>query len=124
MTDANGDKIRTTGDEGDKAISPTLKTGSELGDGYKADAVYLSVDGGGTWTKVSGDNGTNGTDGVDGTNGTDGKDAVFAGMDNSDPDYVVFILSDNTPDDLTDNPTLRIPKYIALGWISFRGLLR
>lgn len=121
MTDANGDKIRTTGDEGDKAISPTLKTGSELGDGYKADAVYLSVDGGGTWTKVSGDNGTNGTDGVDGTNGTDGKDAVFAGMDNSDPDYVVFILSDNTPDDLTDNPTLRIPKYIALGLDFFSG---
>ena len=121
MTDANGDKIRTTGDEGDKAISPTLKTGSELGDGYKADAVYLSVDGGGTWTKVSGNNGTNGTDGVDGTNGTDGKDAVFAGMDNSDPDYVVFILSDNTPDDLTDNPTLRIPKYIALGLDFFSG---
>lgn len=60
MTDANGDRIRTTGDEGDKAISPTLKTGSELGDGYKADAVYLSVDSGGTWTKVSGDNGTYG----------------------------------------------------------------
>ena len=42
-------------------------------------------------------------------------------MDNSDPDYVVFILSDNTPDDLTDNPTLRIPKYIALGLDFFSG---
>lgn len=46
------------GTNGASAPTPQLKTGSELGNGYIADAVYLSVDGGATWVKVSGDNGT------------------------------------------------------------------
>ena len=39
------------------AVTPEVKTGSELGSDYEADAIYLSVDGGATWTRVSGRDG-------------------------------------------------------------------
>lgn len=43
--------------DGLDAVKPQLKTGKELGKGYVQDAVYLSVDGGKTWIRVSGEDG-------------------------------------------------------------------
>ncbi len=43
--------------DGQEAIVPQLKTGSQLGKGYEPEAVYISVDGGQTWTRISGENG-------------------------------------------------------------------
>ena len=38
-------------------LAPRLSTGSQLGDGYEPDGVYLSIDGGYTWTRVNGHDG-------------------------------------------------------------------
>lgn len=43
--------------DGLDAVKPQLKTGKELGKGYVQDAVYLSVDGGKTWVRISGQDG-------------------------------------------------------------------
>ena len=43
--------------DGQEAIVPQLKTGSQLGKDYEQEAVYISVDGGNTWTRISGENG-------------------------------------------------------------------
>ncbi len=43
--------------DGQEAIVPQLKTGSQLGKEYEPEAVYISVDGGNTWTRISGENG-------------------------------------------------------------------
>ena len=79
MTDADGNPIRANGKDGNdgqdgkpgqdgtpgqSAPTPQLKTGKELTDAgitggtWTADAVYLSVDDGNTWTRVSGKDGT------------------------------------------------------------------
>lgn len=93
LTDAEGNMIRTTGDngkDGNNAPTPIIKTGANLGSGYIADAVYISVDGGENWTKISGDKGNQEIQGPQG-------DAIFAknGIDyTSDPDNVIFTLAD------------------------------
>ena len=82
MTDADGNPIRANGQDGkdgndgqdgkpgqdgtpgQSAPTPQLKTGKELTDAgitggtWTADAVYLSVDDGNTWKRVSGKDGT------------------------------------------------------------------
>lgn len=116
LTDADGNPICASGKDGEdgqdgedgkpgsdgkpgtngaSAPIPQLKTGSELGDGYIADAVYLSVNGGVTWVKVSGDNGTSGT-------GTPGF--IIAMTDNGD--CYTFECIDGTMID--------VPKYRGL----------
>ena len=72
LKDANGNPICANGKDGEdgedgtdggngssgtSAPVPQLKAGSELGTGYEAATMYLSVDGGNTWTKVSGQDG-------------------------------------------------------------------
>ena len=111
-----GDK-GDTGAEGATDTSapvPQLKTGASLtnvtqdtqGDTIKPEAIYLSVDGGETWTRVSGEDGT---DGTDGTNGKDG-DSFFSKVDTSDPTCVIFTLknSDGT------TTSFSVPRYTGI----------
>lgn len=116
LTDTNGNPICTSGKDGQdgqpgasgapgadgqdgaSAPLPQLKTGSELGDGYVADAVYLSVDGGETWVKVSGDEGASSA-------GTPGfiTDVTDNGA------YYTFTCMDGT--------TIDVPKYVGVQFI-------
>lgn len=73
------------GTDGKDAPMPILKTGNQLiQEGIKGDwdktAVYLSVDAGGVWTKVSGKDG----------------DTIFADVDIKQSDVIVFTLSDGS----------------------------
>lgn len=118
MKDANGKSIRANGEDGkdgddgkpgedgkdgQNAPTPVLKTGKALdlagvSGTWTADAIYLSVDGGTTWTQVSG---RNGTDGVDG-------DAFFSGIDyTTHKDYVIFTLAEG-------GNKINVPRYKAL----------
>lgn len=59
VTDANGEPIRANGNP----VTPQLKTGRQLTEAsiagtWQDDALYLSVDNGKTWSKVSGDTGS------------------------------------------------------------------
>ena len=89
-------------------IPPELKLGSQLpddailiGGGKKNDtAVYLSVDGGKQWAKVSGERGETGEQGPTGSQGPagsggDGGSSFFSDVKVYD-DYVEFILTDGT----------------------------
>ena len=111
LTDAEGNPIRvngTQGDQGEPGISaplPKLDTGTKLteenvttdtqGDPIEADAVYLSVDGGKTWTHVSGEKGDTGSDG----------DSFFVNVDTKDPNYVTFTLASGS---------FQVPRYTGL----------
>ena len=82
LTDGEGNVIQANGDS---APVPQLSTGASLtvsqdseGAAIVADAVYLSVDDGKTWTRVSGE---------------DGK-SFFSDVDTSDPTCVTFALAD------------------------------
>ena len=82
LTDGEGNVIQANGDS---APVPQLSTGASLtvsqdseGAAIVADAVYLSVDDGKTWTRVSGE---------------DGK-SFFSDVDTSDPTCVTFTLAD------------------------------
>lgn len=95
MKDASGDPIRANGEEGQPAPTPVLKSGKTLNDegvngSWTADAIYLSVDNGNTWTQVSGNNG----------------DSFFTDVDTTSEDYVTFILSAGTK--------IEVPRYKAL----------
>lgn len=90
------------GQPGADAPAPQVKTGSQLiaagvppiegnPPAWNPQAIYLSVDGGIIWTQVSG------------SDGADGK-PIFESVDNeSNPDYIIFTLSDGTT-------TLRLPR--------------
>ena len=89
-------------------IPPELKLGSQLpddailiGGGKKNDtAVYLSVDGGKQWAKVSGERGETGEQGPTGSQGPAGSGGGGGSSFFSDvkvyDDYVEFILTDGT----------------------------
>ncbi|WP_455667664.1 PL29 family lyase N-terminal domain-containing protein [Phocaeicola sp.] len=120
MTDAEGKPIRANGKDGkdgtdgkdgqdgndgkpgQSAPTPQLKTGQELTDAgisgtWTADAVYLSVDDGRTWTKVSGAPGS--TEG----SGT-GGDTMFQSVTTSeDKNMVTFTL--------TGGATIQVPTW-------------
>ena len=104
------------GEDGAPAPTPQIKTGSSLTngetcyglDGEKqetpdADALYLSVDGGETWYRISGSNGTSGTDG----------DAFFSKAPelSADGTHYIFTLADNT--------TIEVAAYRALTFTNF-----
>lgn len=102
LTDADGNKIPTSGKdgadgedgEGGKAGMPELR----IQGGY----WYVSYDGGENWERLGRATGYDGTDGKDGVDG----DAFFKNVDaETNPDYVVFTLADNT--------TFEVPKYKA-----------
>lgn len=146
LTDVQGNLIQANGTKGDTgeqgpegeqgsagkdASLPQLTTGTKLtdqgintdsqGDSIVTDAIYLSVDGGTTWTRVSGEDGEDGKDGEKGETGDTGStgptgptgDSFFKGVDTSNSDYIIFTLADGitfqvsryTGISLTFNPT-------------------
>ena len=121
LTDTDGNPIRANGTQGeqgdqgpagDDAPLPQLATGAKLTDQgittdsqnnpIAADAIYLSVDGGKTWTRVSGEDGEKGDTGDTGPKG----DSVFKGVDTKNADYVIFTLADGS--------IFQVPRYTGI----------
>lgn len=123
LTDTDGNPIRANGtqggqgepgSDGDDAPLPQLATGAKLTDqgittdsqnkDIEPDAIYLSVDGGQTWTCVSGEKGEQGDTGATGPKG----DSFFKGIDTTHADYVIFKLANN-------GGTFQVPRYTGIG---------
>ena len=108
LSDTDGNPIRANGTQGeqgpagDDAPLPQLATGTKLTEqgvntdsqnkDIEPDAIYLSVDGGQTWTRVSGEKGEQGDTGATGPKG----DSFFKGIDTTHADYVTFTLADGS----------------------------
>ena len=101
MTDEQGNPIRAngeTGATGASAPAPQLATGANLtnvttdtqGNAIAPDAIYLSVDDGRNWTRVSGEKGGN----------------FFSSIDTTNPTQVTFILADGA--------IFSIPRYTSI----------
>lgn len=124
LTDTDGNPIRANGTQGeqgdqgpagDDAPLPQLATGAKLTDQgittdsqnnpIAADAIYLSVDGGKTWTRVSGEDGEKGDTGNTGATGPQG-DSFFKGIDTTHADYIRFTLA--------DGGTFQVPRYTGI----------
>ncbi|WP_299229437.1 leucine-rich repeat protein [uncultured Bacteroides sp.] len=123
LTDIDGNPIRANGTQGeqgdqgpagDDAPLPQLATGAKLneqqittdsqGDAIAVDAIYLSVDGGATWTRVSGKKGDTGSTGPAGPQG----DSFFDSVDyTSNPDYVTFTLANS-------GGSFSVPRYMGI----------
>ena len=119
LTDTDGNPIRANGTQGeqgpagDDAPLPQLATGKKLNaqgittdsqnNPIAADAIYLSVDGGKTWTRVSGEKGNTGSTGPTGPKG----DSVFESVDTTNADYVIFKLANN-------GGTFQVPRYTGI----------
>lgn len=135
-TGATGETGATgaTGAAGTSAPTPQLSTGANLPSGATVtpspkddNAIYLSIDGGQNWTKVSGDKGETGAQGPQGATGATGatgqqgpagadgtslfQSVTYKDATGADLDYITFVLADNTPDNVTDNPTFTVPRY-------------
>ena len=126
LTDADGNPIRANGTQGeqgdqgpagDDAPLPQLATGKKLNaqgittdsqnKDIEPDAIYLSVDGGKTWTRVSGEKGNTGDTGATGATGPKG-DSFFKSIDyTSNDDYVTFTLADGTT-------KFSVPRYVEI----------
>ena len=119
LTDTDDNPIRANGTQGeqgpagDDAPLPQLATGKKLNEqqittdsqnkDIEPDAIYLSVDGGQTWTRVSGEKGEQGDTGATGPKG----DSFFKGIDTTHADYVTFTLADGS--------TFQVPRYTGIG---------
>ncbi|MBV8039374.1 leucine-rich repeat protein [Bacteroides sp. AN502] len=122
LTDTDGNPIRANGTQGeqgdqgpagDDAPLPQLATGKKLNaqgittdsqnKDIEPDAIYLSVDGGKTWTRVSGEQGDTGSTGPTGPQG----DSFFKGIDTKNADYILFTLADGS--------TFQVPRYTGIG---------
>ena len=117
LTDTDGNPIRANGTQGeqgpagDDAPLPQLATGAKLTDqgittdsqnkDIEPDAIYLSVDGGKTWTRVSGEDGEKGDTGDTGPKG----DSFFEDVD-IDDDCVTFYLS--------EGGFFSVPRYVEI----------
>lgn len=125
LTDTDGNPIRANGTQGeqgdqgpagDDAPLPQLATGAKLNEQQittdsqnnpiAADAIYLSVDGGKTWTRVSGEDGEKGDTGNTGATGPQG-DSFFESVDTTNADYVIFKLANN-------GGTFQVPRYTGI----------
>ena len=128
LTDTDGNPIRANGTQGeqgdqgpagDDAPLPQLATGKKLNEqqittdsqnkDIEPDAIYLSVDGGQTWTRVSGEKGDTGADGPKGDDGEKGDDgdSFFDRVDyTSNPDCVTFYLS--------EGGFFSVPRYVEI----------
>ena len=134
MLDKDNNPIRANGEDGQQgqqgqqgqpgqsgasAPTPQIKLGSTIdsgtigtdGDTMQPDAWYLSVDGGQTWYRITGDKGEPGDEGDKGEQG----DAFFADDPklSDDGTHYTFTLSDDDNTDLSDNPTFKVPVYQA-----------
>ena len=119
LTDTDGNPIRANGTQGeqgpagDDAPLPQLATGTKLteqgvntdtqNEDIEPDAIYLSVDDGQTWTRVSGAKGEQGDTGATGPKG----DSFFKGIDTTHADYVTFTLADGS--------IFQVPRYTGIG---------
>ena len=122
LTDTDGNPIRANGTQGeqgdqgpagDDAPLPQLATGAKLNEqqittdsqnkNIEPDAIYLSVDGGQTWTRVSGEKGEQGDTGATGPKG----DSFFESVDTTNADYVIFKLANN-------GGTFQVPRYTGI----------
>ena len=123
LTNTDGNSIRANGtqgeqgepgSDGDDAPLPQLATGKKLNEqqittdsqnkDIEPDAIYLSVDGGKTWTRVSGEDGEKGDTGDTGPKG----DSFFKSIDyTSNADYVIFKLANN-------GGTFQVPRYTGI----------
>ena len=125
LTDTDGNPIRANGTQGgqgdqgpagDDAPLPQLATGKKLNEqqittdsqnkDIEPDAIYLSVDGGKTWTRVSGEDGEKGDTGNTGATGPKG-DSFFESVDTTNADYVIFKLANN-------GGTFQVPRYTGI----------
>lgn len=125
LTDTDGNPIRANGTQGeqgdqgpagDDAPLPQLATGAKLneqqittdsqGKAIVKDAIYLSVDGGKTWTRVSGEDGEDGEKGDTGDTGPKG-DSFFESVNTTNADYVIFKLANN-------GGTFQVPRYTGI----------
>ena len=121
LTDTDGNPIRANGTQGgqgdqgpagDDAPLPQLATGTKLteqgvntdtqNEDIEPDAIYLSVDGGQTWTRVSDEKGEQGDTGATGPKG----DSFFKGIETTHADYVTFTLADGS--------TFQVPRYTGI----------
>lgn len=101
LTDAQDNPIKANGIDGDSAPLPQLATGTNLtdkgittdsqNDAIVADAIYLSVDSGKTWTRVNGEDG----------------DRFFENVDTTNDDYIIFTLADGST-------TFQVPRYTGI----------
>ncbi len=97
LTDADGNKIATSGKDGEDGADGEGGAGSmpelKIQGGY----WYVSYDGGENWERLGRATGYDGSDGKDGQDGQDGKDgdSFFLNV-NVEDDYIVFILDDGT----------------------------
>ena len=84
-------------------------------------AWYLSVDGGQTWYRITGDKGEQGDEGDKGDKG----DSMFADDPklSDDGTHYTFTLSDDDNTDLSDNPTIEVPVYRSLQIGNGSGLI-
>ena len=122
LTDTDGNPIRANGtqgeqgepgSDGDDAPLPQLATGKKLtaqgittdsqNNPIAADAIYLSVDGGKTWTRVSGEKGNTGETGDTGEKG----DSFFESVDTTDPNCVTFTLAN-------EGGSFSVPRYVGI----------
>ena len=119
LTDADGNPIRANGTQGeqgpagDDAPLPQLATGKKLNEqqittdsqnkDIEPDAIYLSVDGGKTWTRVSGEQGDTGSTGPTGPQG----DSFFESVDTTDPNCVTFTLAN-------EGGSFSVPRYVGI----------
>ncbi len=122
LTDTDGNPIRANGTQGeqgdqgpagDDAPLPQLATGKKLNEqqittdsqnkDIEPDAIYLSVDGGKTWTRVSGEDGKKGDTGDTGPKG----DSFFESVDTTNADYVTFTLANN-------GGSFSVPRYTGI----------
>ena len=122
LTDADGNPIQangTQGEQGDQgpaggdAPLPQLATGKKLNEqqittdsqnkDIEPDAIYLSVDGGKTWTRVSGEDGEKGDTGDTGPKG----DSFFKSVDTTDPNCVTFTLAN-------EGGSFSVPRYTGI----------
>ena len=131
MLDKDNNPIRANGEDGQQgqqgqpgqsgasAPTPQIKLGSTIDSGaigtdsgtVQPAAWYLSVDGGQTWYRITGDKGEQGGEGDKGDKG----DAWLACAPEKSADglYYTFTLSDDDNTDLSDNPTFNVPVYQA-----------
>ena len=101
------------GPAGDDAPLPQLATGKKLNEqqittdsqnkDIEPDAIYLSVDGGQTWTRVSGEKGEQGNTGATGEKG----DSFFESVDTTDPNCVTFTLAN-------EGGSFSVPRYVGI----------
>ena len=130
MLDKDNNPIRANGEDGQQgqpgqtgasAPTPQIKLGSTLDTNaavitdngvVQPAAWYLSVDGGQTWYRITGDKGEQGDEGDKGDKG----DSMFADDPklSDDGTHYIFTLSDDDNTDLSDNPTIEIPVYRSL----------